>query len=75
MATQILEYKIHFYTKLVDKIEDQYSVLYPNIVNQKDFIKSIIKDEEKGFLKTLNQGLVLINDIMESNLNDKIYKG
>jgi alanyl-tRNA synthetase len=38
-----------FIYKLVDKIEDQFSILYPNIANQKDFIKSIIKDEEKGF--------------------------
>ena len=64
-----------FIYQLVDKLEDQYSTLYPNIINQKDFIKSIIKDEEEGFLKTLNQGLVLINNIMESNLNDKIIKG
>ena len=64
-----------FIYKLVDKIEDQYSTLYPNIVNQKDFIKSIIKDEEKGFLKTLNQGLNLINDLIESNTNDQLING
>ena len=64
-----------FIYKLVDKIEDQFSILYPNIVNQKDFIKSIIKDEEKGFLKTLNQGLSLINDLIESNSNDQLIKG
>mgnify|MGYP006257537387 FL=1 len=60
---------------MVDKIEDQFSILYPNIVNQKDFIKSIIKDEEKGFLKTLNQGLSLINDLIESNSSDQLIKG
>ena len=64
-----------FIYKLVDNIEDQYSILYPNIVNQKDFIKSIIKDEEKGFLKTLNQGLSLINDLIESNQNDQLING
>ena len=64
-----------FIYKLVDNIEDQYSILYPNIVNQKDFIKSIIKDEEKGFLKTLNQGLSLINNLIESNQNDQLING
>tara|TARA_B100001057_G_scaffold458716_1_gene508241 strand:+ start:3588 stop:6170 length:2583 start_codon:yes stop_codon:yes gene_type:complete len=64
-----------FIYKLVDRIEDQFSTLYPNIINQKDFIKSIIKDEEKGFLKTLNQGLILINDLMESNTNNQLIKG
>ena len=64
-----------FIYKLVDNIEDQYSILYPNIVNQKDFIKSIIKDEEKGFLKTLNQGLSLINNLIESNQNNQLING
>ena len=70
-----LEIQDPFIYKLVDKIEDQFSILYPNIANQKDFIKSIIKDEEKGFLKTLNQGLILINNLIESNPNDQLIKG
>ena len=70
-----LEIQDPFIYKLVDKIEDQFSILYPNIANQKDFIKSIIKDEEKGFLKTLNQGLILINNLIESNSSDQCIKG
>ena len=64
-----------FIHELVDTIEDKYSRLYPNIVTQKDFIKSIVKDEEEGFLKTLNQGLNLINELIESKPNDKLIKG
>ena len=64
-----------FIHELVDIMEDKYSSLYPNIITQKDFIKSIIKDEEEGFLKTLNQGLNLINELIESEPNDKLIKG
>ena len=35
----------------------------------------VIKDEENGFLKTLNQGLSLINELINSNPSDKIIKG
>jgi len=64
-----------FIHELVDIIEDKYSSLYPNIITQKDFIKSIINDEEEGFLKTLNQGLNLINELIDSEPNDKLIKG
>ena len=64
-----------FIYELVDIMEDKYSSLYPNIITQKDFIKSIIKDEEEGFLKTLNQGLNLINELIESEPNSKLIKG
>ena len=64
-----------FIHELVDIIEAKYSSLYPNIITQKDFIKSIINDEEEGFLKTLNQGLNLINELIDSEPNDKLIKG
>ena len=70
-----LDIQSPFIYKLVDIIKRKYSGLYPNIITQKDFIKSIIKDEEEGFLKTLNQGLNLINKLIDSDTNDKFIKG
>ena len=70
-----LDIQSPFIYKLVDIIEDKYSSLYPNITTQRDFIKSIIKDEEEGFLKTLNQGLNLIYELIDSDPNDKFIKG
>ena len=70
-----LDIQSPFIYKLVDIIENKYSSLYPNIITQKDFIKSIIKDEEEGFLKTLNQGLKLIYELIDSDSNDKFIKG
>ena len=64
-----------FIYKLVDNVVQKYSSLYPNLSDQKEYLKSIIKDEEKGFLKTLNQGLELINKLISSNPKDKIING
>ena len=64
-----------FLFKLVEKVSEKYFDVYPSLRNQQNYIESIIKDEEKGFLKTLNQGLSLINELINSNPSDRIIKG
>ena len=64
-----------FLFKLVKNIADKYSDVYPDLITQQKYIESLIKDEEKGFLNTLNQGLNLINELINSNPTDKIIKG
>jgi alanyl-tRNA synthetase len=64
-----------FLFKLVEKVSDKYFDVYPSLRNQQIYIESVIKDEEKGFLKTLNQGLSLINELINSNPSDRIIKG
>ena len=70
-----LDIKEPFIYKLVELVVKQYSDIYPDLINQKDFIASVINDEEKAFLKTLNQGLTLINKIIISNKKDNIIDG
>ena len=60
---------------LVDILVNQYSDIYPDLINQKDFIVTVINDEEKAFLKTLNQGLTLISKIIVSNKKNKTING
>ena len=64
-----------FMYKLVNKVIEKYDDIYPSLKDQQEYIESIIKDEEKGFLKTLNQGLSLINELINSNPSDRIIKG
>ena len=64
-----------FMYKLVNKVIEKYDDIYPSLKDQQEYIESIIKDEEKGFLKTLNQGLNLINELINSNPIDKTIKG
>ena len=64
-----------FLFKLVEQVSEKYFHVYPSLRNQQNYIESVIKDEEKGFLKTLNQGLSLINELINSNPSDRIIKG
>ena len=70
-----LDIKTPFIYELVDVVISQYLTIYPDLKNQSEYITSLIHEEEKGFLKTLNQGLLLINQIIESNPNDKKISG
>jgi len=70
-----LEIHDPFMHNLVNKVVEKYNDIYPNLIVQQEYIESIIKDEEKGFLKTLNQGLGLINELINSNPVEKIIKG
>ena len=70
-----LDIKTPFIYELVDIVISKYLTIYPDLKNQSEYISSLIYDEEKGFLKTLNQGLSLISQIIESNPNDKIISG
>ena len=70
-----LQIKAPFIHELVDVVISEYSSIYPDLKNQSEYISSLIHEEEKGFLKTLNQGLFLINQIIESNPNEKKISG
>ena len=48
---------------------------YPELKNQKILIENVIREEEKSFLKTLEQGLVLLDEIIASSSNDKRISG
>ena len=70
-----LDIKAPFIYELVDIVISKYLTIYPDLKNQSEYISSLIHEEEKGFLKTLNQGLSLISQIIESNPNDKKISG
>ena len=69
-----LKLKSPFLYKLADAVINEYKKVFNNLFDQKDFIKSVIKEEEKTFLKTLENGLKKINEIKKkmSTKNDKI---
>ena len=66
--------KSPFLYKLADAVITEYKKVFNNLFDQKEFIKSVIKEEEKTFLKTLENGLKKINEIKKkmSTKNDKI---
>ena len=59
-----LDLKEPFIYTLVDRLEDQMSAVFPELKVQKDLARNVIREEEISFLKTLNQGLLLLDDLI-----------
>ena len=60
-----LNTKEPFIYKLVDTLSTQMGETFPELKSQKNLCKNVIKEEEQSFLRTLDQGLVLLENIIE----------
>ncbi len=69
-----LNIKDPFIYKLVSKVSKDLQNVYPNIKDDNKIIETVIKDEESAFLKTLDQGIVLLNKLIKNSEN-KIIDG
>ena len=61
-----------FIYKLVEIMSEQFSEVFPEIKNQVELIKTVIKEEEKSFLKTLEMGINRLNENITNTKNNKI---
>ncbi|MBE7645990.1 alanine--tRNA ligase [Tenacibaculum finnmarkense genomovar ulcerans] len=69
-----LNQKEPFIYKLVATLSDQMGDAFPEIKAQEQLAKNVIKEEEQSFLKTLEQGLLLL-DTMTANAGNKVISG
>ena len=53
-----------FMYRLVDTLIDSMGEAYPELAAQKDLIKHVIKEEEDSFLRTLDTGMKLIDNVI-----------
>ena len=65
-AYTFLGCKEAFLYKLVDTLIDQMGEAYPELPAQKNLIKKVIKEEEDSFLRTLDKGIRLLDEEMNS---------
>ena len=56
--------KSAFIYRLVDTLVDQMGEFYPELDQQQELCKNVIREEEESFLRTLDQGLVLLDDLL-----------
>ena len=59
-----LDLKEPFIFALVDRLESQMGTVFPELIQQKELAKNVIREEEVSFLKTLNQGLLLLDELI-----------
>lgn len=55
-----------FLYKNVDIVCELMKDAYPDLINRKEFVKEVIKIEEKRFLVTLNEGLKKVEEIIRN---------
>ncbi|ULC59172.1 alanine--tRNA ligase [Flaviramulus sp. BrNp1-15] len=65
-----LDKKEPFIYKLVEVLSAKMGDAFPEMKTQKQLIKNVIKEEEQSFLRTLDQGLILLNRIVEETKGD-----
>ncbi len=60
-----LDTKEPFIYKLVDTLSKQMGESFPELKSQKNLVENVIREEEQSFLRTLDQGLILLENIIE----------
>ncbi|MGB0373682.1 MAG: alanine--tRNA ligase [Flavobacteriaceae bacterium] len=66
-AYTFLNQKEPFIYSLVETLTRQMGSAFPELKEQQNFIQNVIKEEEQSFLKTLAQGLGMLQQLMSSN--------
>ncbi len=67
-----LDKKEPFIYRLVDVLSKRMGTAFPELKAQKQLIENVIKEEEQSFLRTLDQGLVLLNRIVDETKGDTV---
>ncbi|MRX67070.1 alanyl-tRNA synthetase [Flavobacterium resistens] len=61
-----------FIFKLVETLSEQMGDSFPEIRTQKALCSNVIREEENSFLRTLDQGLILLDAVILNNAGDTI---
>jgi len=61
-----LNTKEAFIYQLVETLSSQMGGSFPEIVSQKNLVMNVIREEENSFLRTLDQGLQLLENVIKS---------
>ena len=67
-----LNKKEPFIHRLVGVLSEKMGAAFPELKAQKQLIENVIKEEETSFLRTLDQGLVLLDRIIENASGNQV---
>ena len=71
-AYTFLNQKEPFIYNLVETLTIQMGSAFPELKSQQNFIQNVIKEEELSFLKTLAQGLGMLQQLMSSSSSKEL---
>lgn len=65
-----------FFSKLVPKLVEIMGGTFPELIERKEYIISVVRDEEESFSRTLDKGLQKFKDLASSEDNDNgVFSG
>jgi len=64
-----------FLCALVEQLVADMGEFYPEIVSQQQLIERVIREEEMAFLRTLDRGIKLMDNILEKSSETKVISG
>ncbi len=64
-----LDYKQPLLFRLLPGLATQFGRVFPELLQQIDFVTKVIKEEEEAFLRTLDRGLKKIDEIVTAGQN------
>lgn len=67
-----LDRKEPFIYKLVEVLSGQMGDFFPEIKTQQNLVTQVIREEEASFLRTLDQGLVLLDSVIASTSGKEV---
>ncbi len=67
-----LDQKEPFMYRLVNVLVKKMATTFPELKTQKQLIQNVVREEEASFLKTLDQGLILLERIINTTQGDTI---
>jgi alanyl-tRNA synthetase len=70
---QFLGIKEPFMCKLTLLIAESFKTVFPELHAQKDFVSKVIKEEEVGFLRTISNGMAILNTKFDTD--EKVISG
>ncbi len=70
-----LDYKQPLLHQLLPTLAKQFEKVFPELQKQLDFVSKVVKEEEEGFLRTLEKGLKRIDEIITSSSTTTTIKG
>ena len=67
-----LNQKDPFIYRLINRLSTQFSSAFPEIKSQMEIIENVIKEEETSFLRTLEKGILKLNEIILNSKSKQI---
>ncbi|MBL0181210.1 MAG: alanine--tRNA ligase [Chitinophagaceae bacterium] len=69
-----LDYKQPLLHQLLPVLAKQFEHVFPELIQQLDFVTKVVKEEEDAFLKTVDKGLSMLNEASRDISGEEAFK-